>query len=117
MPLVTVFSSAEAPPEDKARALLTGLSAAIARVLGKPEKYVMTCLLPRTSMTFGGSFEPACCVAVRSIGALTKESAARLSAATCKLIHDTLGVPTDRVYVVCDDVPATLWGWDGSTFG
>jgi phenylpyruvate tautomerase PptA (4-oxalocrotonate tautomerase family) len=117
MPLVTVYTSAESPAEGQGKALLSALSEAVARILGKPEKYVMTCLVPRTAMTFGGSFEPACSVEIKSIGGLTPDRSARLSEAVCELLPKALGISRDRVYVVCEDVPAHLWGWNGATFG
>jgi phenylpyruvate tautomerase PptA (4-oxalocrotonate tautomerase family) len=117
MPLVTVYTSAESPAEEQGKALLSALSGAVTRVLGKPERYVMTCLVPRTRMTFGGSFEPACSVEIKSIGALTPDRCARLSEVVCELVPQALGIPRDRVYVICEDVPAHLWGWNGSTFG
>jgi phenylpyruvate tautomerase PptA (4-oxalocrotonate tautomerase family) len=117
MPLVSVYTSAPAPAEDKVQSLLRNLSSTLASVLGKPESYVMTCLVPRSAMTFAGTFEPSCLVDIKSIGKLTRESAAALSEVVCKLVADALGVPGNRVFLVCTDVPAHLWGFDGSTFG
>jgi phenylpyruvate tautomerase PptA (4-oxalocrotonate tautomerase family) len=117
MPLLRIHTSAPTPPEETARALLRDLSATVARVLEKPEAYVMTCLAPRSEMTFAGTFEPSCLVEVHSIGKLTRESAGALSDAVCKQVHAALGVPTRRIFLVCADVPAHLWGFDGGTFG
>jgi phenylpyruvate tautomerase PptA (4-oxalocrotonate tautomerase family) len=117
MPLLTVHTSAPELPEDKAQAFLRKLSSAVAEILGKPERYMMTCLAPRSSMTFGDSADPACAVEVKSIGALSGDKPKRLTEAVCRLVQEHLRVPKDRVYVVCTDVPASLWGHDGSTFG
>jgi phenylpyruvate tautomerase PptA (4-oxalocrotonate tautomerase family) len=117
MPLVTVHASAEPPTEEKANALLRDLSSTAARLLGKPEAYVMTCLVSRSRMTFAGSPDPACLVEIKSIGGLGGDRAKRLTEAVCKLVHDALGVPTSRIYIVFADVPAPLWGFDGKTFG
>lgn len=117
MPLVSVYTSAEPPADESVKKLLRDLSSTIARVLGKPESYVMTCLLPRTGMTFAGTFDPSCLVEVKSIGGLTGDATARLSQSICGLLSDGLGVPASRTYVVFADVPARMWGFDGSTFG
>jgi phenylpyruvate tautomerase PptA (4-oxalocrotonate tautomerase family) len=117
MPLLTLTTSADAPTEARSAALLRDLSVAVARELNKPETYVMTCLVPRATMTFAGSFEPACAVEIKSIGGLGGDAASRLTAAVSKLVHEALGVPSSRVYVVCTDVPASLWGLDGAMFG
>jgi phenylpyruvate tautomerase PptA (4-oxalocrotonate tautomerase family) len=117
MPLVSVYTSAEPPTEERSRALLSDLSKTTARILGKPEAYVMTCLMPRTRMTFGGSLDPACLVEIKSIGALDGDAPAELTKAVSALLHERLVVKTDRIYVVLADVPPHLWGFKGATFG
>jgi phenylpyruvate tautomerase PptA (4-oxalocrotonate tautomerase family) len=117
MPLITVHTSAEPPSEADSATFLLELSSTLARVLGKPEAYVMTCLVPRSRMTFAGTLEPSCLVEIKSIGGLSSKSARELSDATCRLARERLGVQTNRTYVVCADVPAHLWGFDGGTFG
>jgi phenylpyruvate tautomerase PptA (4-oxalocrotonate tautomerase family) len=47
MPLLQVFTSAHPSDEHKRAQLLKGLSALVARVLGKPESYVMISLAAR----------------------------------------------------------------------
>jgi phenylpyruvate tautomerase PptA (4-oxalocrotonate tautomerase family) len=117
MPLVTVYTSAETESEEKSATLLRDLSSTTARLLGKPESYVMTCLVPRTSMIFAGSLEPSCLVEIKSIGGLGGDRTKRLTEAVCELVHDALRVPTNRTYVVFADVPPPSWGFDGKTFG
>jgi phenylpyruvate tautomerase PptA (4-oxalocrotonate tautomerase family) len=117
MPLVTIHTSVPTLPEEKVKTLLQDLSPTVARILGKPERYMMTCLVPRSAMTFAGSTEPSCYVEIKSIGNLTRESAAALTEAVSKLVTAALGVPADRTFVVCADVPGHLWGFDGSTLG
>jgi hypothetical protein len=116
MPLLTVYTSAPLLPDDKAQALLKKLSSAATEILAKPESYFMTCLV-RAPMTFGGSTEPACAVEVKSIGGLAGDRVKRLSETVCRLVHEGTGVAMDRIFLVCSDVPAALWGFNGSTFG
>jgi phenylpyruvate tautomerase len=116
MPLATVFTSVQAPAE-KSAALLGKLSSALATALSKPEAYVMTRLAPGAPMTFGGSPDPCCAVEIKSIGGLTTRTTKSLSEVVCTLVHEALGVPKERIYVVCTDVPAHMWGFNGSTFG
>jgi len=117
MPFVTIHTSAELPTEEKQTTLLRALSSTVAKLTGKPESYVMTSLAPRARMTFAGSVDPACFVEVRSIGGLSGDIPTKLTKAICERVHDTLGVATNRVYVVFQDVPPALWGFDGATFG
>jgi phenylpyruvate tautomerase PptA (4-oxalocrotonate tautomerase family) len=114
MPLVRIISSVEPPPT--ADSLLRDLSALLARELGKPESYVMTCLEPRASMTFGGSFEPSCYVEVKNVGTFTPAQTVLLSAALSERLAAGLGVPRNRIYIEFADAPPHMWGYDGDTF-
>jgi phenylpyruvate tautomerase len=115
MPLVRIVSSSEVPPQ--ADALLQELSRTLARELGKPESYVMTCLEPRARMTFAGTPAPSCYVEVKNIGTFTSAVTGRLSALICERLSSTLGVPPDRIYIEFADAKGHLWGHDGSVFG
>lgn len=117
MPLITVVSSVE-PPEGAARdELLLGLSRALSGYFAKPEDWVMTCLVPRAAMTFGGTVAPACYAEIKNIGALTPEDTTRISADLCARLSEGLGVPADRIYVEFTEAVGRLWGWNGETFG
>jgi len=117
MPLVNVFCSATAPDITAKRQFLVSLSALIAREVGKPESYVMTNLVPQCDMTFAGTFEPACCVELKSIGKFKPEQTQRLSARISELIGQSLGISKSRIYIEFSDATGYLWGYDGSTFG
>jgi len=117
MPLVTVQTSSPLPADEKLDALQRDLSATAAKLLGKPESYVMTYMMRGSRLTFGGSFEPSCLVEIKSIGGLGGDAPAKISAAVCTLLHEALGVPKNRIFLVFTDVPANLWGFDGATIG
>ena len=111
MPLISVKTSAAS---SNGAALLTDLSSTLASLLGKPERYVMTLLEVGVPMTFAGSSEPCAYVEIKSIGALRPPA---MTAAFCDLIEARTGIPAQRVYVAFEDVKASNWGWNGSTFG
>jgi phenylpyruvate tautomerase PptA (4-oxalocrotonate tautomerase family) len=117
MPLVQVFTSAPAPAADAEKALLTDLSKLLAARFGKPERWVMTCLAPGLSMTFGGTPAPAAFVAVKNVGTMTTGDTETLSAELCERLAAGLGVARDRIYIEFADAAGYLWGWDGGTFG
>lgn len=117
MPLINVYSSAPEPSPDTTRTLLTSLSSLLARELGKPESYVMTNLVPRTAMTFGGTFDPTCYAEVKSIGKFKPEQTERMSAMLCDLLVKGLGVSRSRIYIEFADATGYLWGFNGATFG
>lgn len=116
MPLIQVFTSSDAPA-DGAMGLLGELSKLAAARFGKPERWVMTCLVPGLPMTFGGDGAPAAFVAVKNIGKMTPDDAAVLSKEICARVSRALDVPTDRIYIDFADAVGAMWGWNGDTFG
>jgi phenylpyruvate tautomerase len=116
MPLINLYTSALAPDADAASALLRRLSSTLARELGKPEAYVMTCLVPQARMTFAASEAPACYAELKNIGELSPELTARLSRTLCDLLSEGLLVPKNRIYIEFQSVKPHLWGFDGETF-
>ena len=117
MPLINVFTSAELPAPEKTDALLKDLSALLAKRFGKPERYVMTSLVPRPRMTFAGTTAPACFVEIKNIGEISAALGRTLSADVTARLNAALGVPADRIYLEMAHVEAHLWGWNGDTFG
>ena len=117
MPLINVFTSAELPAPDKGDALLKDLSSLLAKRFGKPERYVMTALIPRPRMTFAGSAAPACFVEIKNVGEIAPALARSLSADVSSRLQQALGVAPDRVYLEMAHVEGHLWGWNGDTFG
>jgi phenylpyruvate tautomerase PptA (4-oxalocrotonate tautomerase family) len=117
MPLINVFTSAELPAAEKTDALLKDLSSLLARRFGKPERYVMTSLIPRPRMTFAGTSAPACFVEIKNVGAIDPSLSRTLSADVTSRLHAALGVAPDRIYLEMAHVEGHLWGWNGDTFG
>ena len=98
-------------------ALLADLSALLAREIGKPESYVMTCLEPRARMTFAGTTEPTCYIEVKNVGTLDAALTRRMSAAITARVAAALGVAKNRLYIQFEETRPHHWGWDGDTFG
>ena len=102
--------------DDKRTALLDSLSTIVSETIGKPEDYVMV-TIQSTAIQMSGTPGDAAFVDLRSIGGLSRDVNRKLSDRTCALLHDTLGIPPERVYLNFTDIAATHWGWKGSTFG
>jgi len=117
MPLIRIVTSVDPPtmPSPALDQLLRDLSADLARQLGKPESYVMTCLDPRARMTFGGTFVPACFVEVMNVGALSPRVTESLSATITERIVAALGLPKNRIYIAFASAEPHMWGFDGAT--
>ncbi len=115
MPLLKV-ETAVVLSDEKRKALLAALSKAVAGTIGKPEQYVMVAI-GSGAILMSGEPGDAAFVDIRSIGGLTADVNRKLSQQVCKLLNDSLGIPTDRVYLNFTDVEAGNWGFNGSTFG
>ena len=116
MPLIQVFTSAAAPAGEGRQALLGDLSRLLAAKFKKPERWVMTCLVPDLAMTFGGTPAPAAFVAVKNIGKMTPSDTAALSGDICEQLAAALGVAPDRIYIDFADAVDFRWGWNCETF-
>lgn len=91
------------------------LSAFTAKLLGKPETYVLCHVLGEQALSHGGSFDPAAFVTLKSIG-LPANRTTEFSAAICGFLEKELGIPPNRVYIDFADLERTLFGWDSRTF-
>ncbi len=114
MPLLKLQTNATIP-EEKRNDLLGSLSKITAQTIGKPEQYVMV-TLGAPDMLMAGKAGDAAFVDIRSIGGLSGDVDRQLSQKVCQLLKDSLGIPPERVYLNFTDVPASEWGWNGSTF-
>ena len=116
MPLIKVQTSIAAPDQTDVVTLLKTLSASLARHTGKPEAYVMTAFEPNIAMTFGGKFDPACYIEIKSVGTMNPTQTRSMSQEFCETIEAKLGVPSDRTYIEFADAKGAMWGWNRSTF-
>ena len=102
--------------QDQRQALLASLSKTVAETICKPQQYVMVAA-SQAAMQMSGSAGDAAFVDVRSIGGLSDDVNRKLSQKVSQLLHDSLGIPPNRIYLNFTDVQASHWGWNGSTFG
>ena len=116
MPLIKVQTNVEEISKQSRESLLKGLSILLSQVLDKSEDYVMTVLEPTSSMTFGGTPEPASYMEIKNIGTMTPEQTQLISSAACALAKEHLGVHPERVYLEFNDAQRHLWGWNSKNF-
>lgn len=114
MPYLLIRTNREIPQAEQPQ-LLARCSAAVAEMLGKPERYVMVSLEQSRAMLFGGETSPCIYLELKSIG-LPAERTAELSASLANLLGTELGVPADRIYIEFADAERHMWGWNGGTF-
>ncbi|RTZ71735.1 MAG: hypothetical protein DSZ00_02885 [Gammaproteobacteria bacterium] len=115
MPLLHLTTNLELHRESE-QAAAASLSGLAARLLGKPESYVMTVVQGGQAMTFGGSDEPCAYLQLKSLG-LPEDRTGDFSAALCDHVKETLGIETARIYIEFSSPARHMWGWDRTTFG
>jgi phenylpyruvate tautomerase len=116
MPLIKVQTSVASPDRADIEALVTELSASLAKHTGKPESYVMTSFEPNIAMTFGGTTDPTCYIEVKSVGSMNPGQTKAMSQDFCQKVNQALGVATNRTYIEFADAKGSMWGWNNSTF-
>ena len=57
---------------------------------------------------------PCCFLEIKSIGSLHPSEIAK---PISNFVHEKMGIPIDRIYISFEDVPASMWAWNGRTFG
>ena len=102
-------------PSDRRPAFMKTASKEVARMLGKPERYVMVSLDTDGSMLFAGEEAPLAYLELKSIG-LPEDRTRVFSSDLCRLVSGELGIPAERIYIEFTDAPRSMWGWNGATF-
>ena len=115
MPLLTLNTN-RSLDEAERQDLLNSLSEHTAKILGKPESYVMVQIADQQTMSFGGDSAPCAYLQLKSLG-LPEQRTAEFSAQLCQLVEQELAIPTDRIYIEFSSPARHLWGWDTRTFG
>ncbi len=117
MPLIQVKTSISKPEKSEIETLLKSLSSALAKHLDKPESYVMTAFEADIPMTFAATTDPVCYIEIKSVGTMQPNQTKAMSQEFCQKINQTLGIPTNRIYIEFADAKGSMWGWNNSTFG
>ena len=110
MPYINISTSAKV--EDKKK-LLNDISILISSLTKKSERFVMAKLDDNLEMYFDDE-SPCCFLEIKSIGSLNpSEMAKQIS----NFVYEKMGIPIDKIYISFEDVPASMWSWNGRTFG
>ena len=110
MPYINVSTSVKV--EDKKK-LIEEISILISSLTNKSKRFVMAKLEDNSEMYFD-DLSPCCFLEIRSIGSLTPSE---MSKPISDFIYEKLGIPLDKIYISFEDVPASMWAWNGKTFG
>ena len=109
MPYINVSTSAKVNDKSK---FLEEISILISSLTNKSRRFVMAKIDDNCQMYFDDK-TPSCFLEIKSIGSLNpSEMAEPIS----DFVHEKMGIPKDRIYISFEDVPASLWAWNGRTF-
>ena len=110
MPYINVSTSIIVNDKDK---LLEEISSLISSLTNKSERFVMAKIDDKCQMYFD-DMTRSCFLVIKSIGSLNPSEIAK---PISDFVHEKMGIPIDKIYISFEDVPASLWAWNGRTFG
>ena len=110
MPYINLSTSAKI--EDKKK-LLEEISILVSSLTNKSKRFVMAKLDDNSEMYFEGE-SPCCFLEIKSIGSLNPSEMAK---PISDFVYKKMGIPIDKIYISFEDVPASIWAWNGRTFG
>ena len=109
MPYINVSTSAKI--EDKKK-LLKEITILVSSLTNKSKRFVMAKLDDNYEMYFEDE-SPCCFLEIKSIGSLNPSEMAK---PISYFVSDKIGIPIDKIYISFEDVPASMWAWNGKTF-
>ena len=110
MPYISISISEKV---DNKKKLLEKITTLISSLTNKSKKFVMAKIDDNSEMYFEDE-SPCCFLEIKSIGALNpSEMAEPIS----NFVNHNIGIPIDKIYISFVDVPASMWAWNGRTFG
>ena len=110
MPYINVSTSVRINDKKK---LLEEISKLVSSLTNKPKRFVMAKLDNSSEMYFEDQ-SPCCFLEIRSIGSL---NTSKMAKPISDFVHEKMGIPIDKIYISFVDVPASMWSWNGRTFG
>ena len=110
MPYINVTTSVKV---DNKKKLLEEIANLISFLTNKSKKFVMAKLDDNCEMYFDDE-APSCFLEIKSIGSLNPSEIAK---PISDFVSEKMGIPLDKIYISFEDVPASLWAWNGRTFG
>ena len=110
MPFIRVSTSAKIENKKK---LLAEISILVSSLTNKSKRFVMAKLDDNSEMYFGDE-NPCCFLEIKSIGSLNPSEIAE---PISNFLQEKMGIPIDKIYISFEDVPASMWAWNGKTFG
>ena len=110
MPYINVSTSVKVEDKEK---FLKEISTLISSLTNKSKRFVMTKLDDNSEMYFEDA-SPCCFLEIKSIGSLNPSDMAK---PISNFVYEKMGIPLDKIYISFEDISASMWTWNGRTFG
>ena len=110
MPYINVCTSAKVENKKK---ILEEISILVSSLTNKSKRFVMARLEDNSEMYFEDE-SPCCFLQIKSIGCLNPSEMAK---PISDFVYEKMGIPKEKIYIYFEDVPASMWAWNGKTFG
>jgi len=110
MPYINVSTSAKVNDKGK---ILEEISILISSLTNKSRSFVMAKIDDNCQMHFDDE-TPSCFLEIKSIGSLNPSDMAK---PISDFVSEKMGIPLDKIYISFEDKPASIWAWNGRTFG
>ena len=110
MPFINVSTSVKVDDKKK---LLEEISILVSSLTNKSKRFIMAKIEDNSQMYFEDE-TPCCFLEIKSIGSLNPSE---MSKQMSDFIYKKMGIPIDKIYISFEDVPASMWAWNGRTFG
>ena len=110
MPYINISTSVKVDDKKK---LLEEISILVSSLTNKSKRFVMAKLDDNCEIYFEDN-RPCCFLNIKSIGSLNPSEMAN---PISNFIYERMGIPIDKIYISFEDVPASMWAWNGRTFG
>ena len=109
MPYVNISTSVKVDDKKK---LLKEISILVSSLTNKSKRFVMAKFDDNSEMYFDDE-SPCCFLEIKSIGSLKPSEMAK---PISDFIFEKMDIPLDKIYISFEDVPASMWAWNGRTF-
>ena len=110
MPYINVSTSVKVDDKKK---FLEEISILVSSLTNKSKRFVMAKLEDNSEIYFGDQ-SPCCFLEIKSIGSLNPSE---MTKQISYFVYKNMGIPIDKIYISFEDVPASMWSWNGRTFG
>ncbi len=110
MPYINISTSAKIKDKKK---LIDEVTSLISLLTNKSRRFVMAKIDDDSEMYFDNEY-PCCFVEIKSIGSI---NTSEITKPICTFIYEKIGIPLDKIYIRFEEVSASMWGWNGKTFG